>query len=142
MTFAAERVRKDLESLLPTLPPWIRLCKREELAVHFEMTPESGPFAYQTSLLTIRVPVAYPFQPPKLQLEGPVREKHPCVDPKTGAVCMDVLRLGWRPSIGLDSLVYGMALMLEDPLDMLEHDSAVLNEEALRALRKCRLLNS
>jgi ubiquitin-conjugating enzyme E2 M len=136
MTFASERIRKDLESLLPSLPKWIKLMKREDLLLEFQYELTCGPYFKEMAVLVIRFPLDFPFSSPKLELQGSIREEHPFVDPKTGAVCMDILRLGWLPSIGLDTLVFGMGLLLEDPLSLYDKESVVLNESALLKLLK------
>lgn len=134
MTFASERIKKDLESI--SLPDWIRLVGREELMLEFDYIPNEGPYEGVLTKLYIRFPINFPFDSPRLELDGNVRRMHPFVDPMTGAVCMDVLRLGWRPTIGIDTLVFGVALMLQDPLSLCDEDTVVLNEEALAALKK------
>lgn len=136
MAFAPERIRKDLEMLLPSLPNWIKLLRKESFELEFEYEPPCGPYRHQICTLIIRFPIDFPFQPPKLELRGSVREEHPFVEPKNGTVCMDILRLGWLPSIGLDTLVFGMALMLQDPLSLYDESSFVLNENALQMLIK------
>lgn len=141
MDFANKRISKDLESLLPNLPFWIKLINQEDLQLTFEICPTEGPFKDEKCVVIYNFPVQFPFQSPKIQLLEPlsVRNNHPFIDPQYGSVCMDVLRLGWMPTIGLDTIVYGMALMLDDPLTLLDessNDFAVLNEKALLTMKK------
>lgn len=47
---------------------------------------------------------------------------HPNIDPETGAVCLNIIRLDWKPVLSVKAIVFGLILLLnepssEDPLD-------------------------
>ena len=134
------RVAKELQEFEEDLPEWIRLDRKELLNMQLIIDIPEGPYLNsKRATFEIKIPLSYPFLPPKVLLLQPLELKssHPCIDPETGAVCLDILRLEWLPSMSLASVVFGVVMILTDPigsLDMNEMNPVVLNPAALKQL--------
>ncbi|KAM0682982.1 hypothetical protein MDAP_001392 [Mitosporidium daphniae] len=71
--------------------------------------------------------LSYPYDAPKVYCLNE-RRFHPNIDSDTGAVCLNILRLDWKPVLSIKSVVFGLLLLLYDPSpeDPLDKDAAAL----------------
>jgi ubiquitin-protein ligase len=141
MNFAENRILKELKEFEKDLPAWIQLDKSELLNIKLIILLNEGPHLNSgQASFEIKIPIDYPFSPPKVFLTGPaeVQSSNPCIDPETGAVCLDILRLEWLPSMTLANVVFGVGLILTDPIGSLDlkegEEPVVLNQTALKHL--------
>uniref|UniRef100_A0A7S3D2U1 UBC core domain-containing protein n=1 Tax=Palpitomonas bilix TaxID=652834 RepID=A0A7S3D2U1_9EUKA len=84
---------------------------------------EGGHFAVR-----FEVPSSYPLQPPKARFETKIF--HANIHPKTGEVCLDILKTAWSPAWTLQSVCRAIVALLASP----EPDSP-LNCDAGNLLR-------
>lgn len=113
--FATFRLKTEIQSI--QLPPGASLSaeasKEDGYAMEIEYTMQvaEGIYEGRTLQFCLRVPNAYPFRPPKLRCLSDVF--HPNID-RDGNVCMEILRLGWRPSHGLESVFANLYVIFVD----------------------------
>ncbi|CAD25874.1 UBIQUITIN CONJUGATING ENZYME E2-20K [Encephalitozoon cuniculi GB-M1] len=104
-SFAAFRLKTEVGSiqLLPGASLSVVRSGEEKYIAEVEYTMLLSEGIYEGRVLRfkLKIPNAYPFKPPKLLCLDNVF--HPNVD-DDGNVCMEILRLGWRPSHGLESI--------------------------------------
>ncbi|CAG9764184.1 unnamed protein product [Ceutorhynchus assimilis] len=78
--------------------------------------PEGTPYENGVFKLEVLVPQNYPFEPPSIKFLTKIY--HPNID-DSGRVCMDLVKMppkgNWRPTIGLESLLISIRLLLESP---------------------------
>ena len=141
MNFAEHRITKELKEFEGDLPEWIRIDKKDLLNIKLIIDIKEGPYLdSDQAIFEIKIPLTYPFAPPKVLLSQPIEVKssNPCIDPESGAVCLDILRLEWLPSMTLASVVFGVVMILIDPIGSLDiredEDPVVLNPLALNRL--------
>lgn len=135
MSASAKRLLKELASFRKEGNPAL-----EDLAPEHEDNmyvwkavlrgPEQSPYEKGLWTIRIRVPEAYPLQPPEMHFR--TRICHPNIHFDTGEVCLDVLKNQWTPAWTLSSALTAVQAMLSDP----EPDSP-LNIDAANLVR-CR----
>ncbi|AEO70282.1 uncharacterized protein THITE_27406, partial [Thermothielavioides terrestris NRRL 8126] len=64
-------------------------------------------------LLRIAVPPAYPLQPPQIAFATPV--VHANVHPRTGEICLDLLKDAWTPAYSVLECVRAVRMLLAAP---------------------------
>lgn len=84
---------------------------RLTLGLHCTVRPNAGPYAGAIIPLRLLFPPAYPWEGPRILCAR--RLWHPSVDPLSGALCLNILRLGWKPVLGLSALLLGLWLVLQ-----------------------------
>lgn len=90
--------------------------------------PDGTPYAGGSFRLEIIVPSAYPLAAPNLRFLTSIF--HPNVHPKTGEICIDILKNAWSPAWTLQSTCRAIIVLLSHP----EPDSP-LNCDAGNLLR-------
>ncbi|AFM99249.1 ubiquitin-protein ligase [Encephalitozoon hellem ATCC 50504] len=127
-SFASFRLRTEIKSieLLPGASLSVGKSSEERYAMEVEYTMPIAEGIYEGRVLRfkLKIPHAYPFKPPKLLCLDKVF--HPNID-GDGNVCMEILRLGWRPSHGLESILINLYVIFieitgEDALNALAGD--------------------
>ncbi|KAJ1985033.1 E2 ubiquitin-protein ligase peroxin 4 [Dimargaris verticillata] len=78
--------------------------------------------------VAIAVPDTYPMQPPTCRFVTPIC--HPNVHPKTGEICLDILKTAWSPAWTLKAVCLAIHLLLSSP-----EPSSPLNCDAAGLLR-------
>lgn len=84
---------------------------RLTLCIRCVVRPTAGPYAGATIPLRLLFSPAYPWEGPRIICAR--RLWHPSVDPHSGALCLNILRLGWKPVLGLSTLLLGLWLVLQ-----------------------------
>lgn len=74
--------------------------------------PEDSPYAGGVFFLSIRLPLSYPFKPPKVYFT--TRIYHPNVN-RTGFIDLEILRKTWSPTCSIPVLMSMIHDMLIDP---------------------------
>jgi ubiquitin-conjugating enzyme E2 S len=92
------------------------------LSIHL-VGPTSTPFESGVFLVTLRMPDAYPQEPPKANFH--TRIFHPNVDDRTGDVCVETLKRDWNPKLTLKDVLSTIRCLLVYP-----NPDSSLNEEA------------
>ncbi len=59
--------------------------------------PMDSPYVGGVFFVEIKLPDAYPFEPPKMRFITKVW--HPNVSSQTGAICLDILKDAWSPAL-------------------------------------------
>jgi ubiquitin-protein ligase len=111
-------MRKELDGL--SAPGNVLLEGRGVQGFEASVMVRSGPFQGQTVKFHVDIPVTYPIEGPRIFVrdsDSYTRHHHPSIDPKTGAVCLSILKLGWRPYYDLSLLINGLVYILEEPLE-------------------------
>uniref|UniRef100_A0A3Q7F7U7 UBC core domain-containing protein n=1 Tax=Solanum lycopersicum TaxID=4081 RepID=A0A3Q7F7U7_SOLLC len=123
------RLRKDITEL--NLP---RSCtisfpdgKDKLMSFEIKIQPGGGYYAGGKFLFSFQVPSIYPHEPPKVKCKTKVY--HPNIDLE-GNVCLNVLREDWKPVLNINTIIYGLYLLFEEP----NHEDP-LNLEAASVLR-------
>lgn len=131
-TFTSLRIQKDLAELV--LPEWITLEKidEEDRKIGITITAPEGPFMGKRLPFIFLIPSLYPFKEPRIIFTGG-HIFHPNIDYTSGSVCMDILRLEWRPVFSINVLLQGLLCLLIDMQSMAVTDEP-LNKEASKAI--------
>lgn len=117
---AHKRLMQDLAN--------IEDCKTYKLVVpdpddimHFTVTvtPVDGTYVNGEFVFSVSVPDDYPFSPPKVHCDTTVY--HPFID-LDGHVCLNILRTDWKPVLDIQSVLFGLVLLFDDP------DAEALND--------------
>jgi len=74
--------------------------------------PSGTPFAHHRFLLNIVVPSSYPHSPPQVTFTTPIA--HPNIHPKTGEICLDILKDAWTPIWTIESVCRAIIALLAD----------------------------
>lgn len=91
--------------------------------------PEGTPYEGGRFSLEVMVPSSYPLTAPNFRLVTKIF--HPNVHPKTGEICIDILKNAWSPAWTLQSTCRAIIILLSNP----EPDSP-LNCDAGNLLRQ------
>lgn len=117
---AHKRLMQDLAN--------IEDCKTYKLVVpdpddimHFKVTvtPVDGTYVDGEFVFSVSVPDDYPFSPPKVHCDTTVY--HPFID-LDGHVCLNILRTDWKPVLDIQSVLFGLVLLFDNP------DAEALND--------------
>src|SRR5436305_1009975 len=90
--------------------------------------PSETPYVGGRFELLIKIPATYPMLPPSVRFE--TRLCHPNVHPKSGEICLDILKAAWSPAWTLKSVMIAVSLLLVDP-----EPASPLNVDAANLLR-------
>lgn len=99
--------------------PNATVTKTDKRNVVIVLKPSEGLYGGALIRFDCEVPVLYPYQPPRLKC--PLRIFHPNIDIH-GNVCINILRLDWRPVMSLAHVLHALVLLF-DP------DELVVSEE-------------
>eukprot|EP00041_Stephanoeca_diplocostata_P009860 m.155112 g.155112 ORF g.155112 m.155112 type:complete len:206 (-) comp17929_c0_seq2:504-1121(-) len=82
--------------------------------------PPQTPYAGGNFKLSIEIPEAYPFSPPKVKFLTPIW--HPNISSQTGAICLDILKDQWAAAMTLTKVLISIQVLLssaepDDPQD-------------------------
>ncbi|KAF8252594.1 UBC-like protein [Wilcoxina mikolae CBS 423.85] len=121
------RLAQDHAALRASLPPDYFFAGEPSddlrgLSIHL-VGPTSTPFESGVFLVTLRIPEAYPQEPPKANFH--TRIFHPNVDDRTGDVCVETLKRDWSPKLSLKDVLSTIRCLLVFP-----NPDSSLNEEA------------
>ncbi|CAN6485512.1 unnamed protein product [Victoria cruziana] len=75
--------------------------------------PLETPYEGGIFLIDIRLPAAYPFEPPKMQFVTKVW--HPNISSQNGAICLDILKDQWSPALTLKTALLSLQALLSSP---------------------------
>ncbi|OQV21748.1 Translocating chain-associated membrane protein 1 [Hypsibius exemplaris] len=130
-TSAAElRITKDLSEL--ALPKSLKLDvpdKDNLQELNLVISPDEGFWKGGTFPFSIKIPNAYPHEPPKVKCIPKIY--HPNID-YDGNVCLNILREDWKPVLTLSAVLYGLQFLFlepnaDDPLNKEAADLMVRN---------------
>lgn len=76
------------------------------------LAPEGAPMENYILSLSIKIPLQYPFKPPKIEFEN--RVWHPRVD-SNGVLCLPELSSDWKFELSLEALLASIQHMLVEP---------------------------
>ncbi|KAI9868053.1 MAG: hypothetical protein M1813_006798 [Trichoglossum hirsutum] len=88
----------------------------DEQMLHWEAVMKGVPgTAYEGGLwkLDIRIPENYPLGPPDVRFVTPIC--HPNVHPKTGEICLDLLKAQWTAAYTMTKTLSSIHQLLTDP---------------------------
>lgn len=75
--------------------------------------PSESPYENGVFYLDIKFPREYPFKPPSIKFR--TRIYHPNIAPSSGAICLDILKDKWAPSLTIGSVLLSICSLLTDP---------------------------
>jgi ubiquitin-conjugating enzyme E2 D len=122
------RLKKEHTSILKDSTPGIWLSPKTEKKIsstgevveelnYFQWNasingPEDSPYEGGVFNLSIEIPPEYPMLPPKVKFT--TRIFHPNVN-KYGAICVDILKNQWTPSLTLDKVLISLSSLMHEP---------------------------
>ncbi|XP_057853579.2 ubiquitin-conjugating enzyme E2 27 isoform X1 [Cryptomeria japonica] len=130
----ASRVQKELTEIerdKKTSGISIKLCGDHDIA-HLCGTiagPVDTPYEEGIFQIDIRLPGAYPFEPPKMQFITKVW--HPNISSQNGAICLDILKDQWSPALTLKTALLSLQALLSAP-EPSDPQDAVVAQQYLR----------
>ena len=74
--------------------------------------PTETPYEGGVFILNIHIPIDYPMKPPNILFKTKIY--HPNIN-STGAICLDILKSNWSPSLTLSKLLLSICSLLNDP---------------------------
>jgi len=126
----ALRLQIDFQDL--NLPEMCKLevpNKEKIQTFYILIQPDKGYWKDHQYKFKFVVPDDYPHKPPKVTLNKPPSCYHPNID-VGGAVCLNLLKEGWKPILTITQIVFGLLFLFTDP-----NPSDPLNHEAAESLR-------
>ena len=74
--------------------------------------PTETPYEGGVFILNIHIPLDYPMKPPNILFKTKIY--HPNIN-STGAICLDILKNNWSPTLSLSKLLLSICSLLNDP---------------------------
>jgi len=90
------------------------------------ITPSEGVYEGAKFQFTVQVGENYPFEPPIVRCNTLVY--HPNINYE-GKVCMDILRMEWKPVMTLGNVIFGLMVLFLEP-----NPDDPLNKEAAKSM--------
>lgn len=125
------RALKDFGEI--SLPSSVSICPAgpdEVMNYKLVVKPDEGYYRGGKFRFDLRIPNAYPHEPPKLKCETIIY--HPNID-QEGNVCLNILREDWKPVLTINSIIYGLLHLFHEP-----NPEDPLNKEAAELLKNDR----
>lgn len=117
--------QKDLKAVEGLV--FLTITKREPTSIEFLFHFTEGIYEGRELPFRLSVKPSYPFEPPKIH--SVIRKLfHPSVCPNTGAVCLNILSLDWRPTLSLEAVLVSLFCLFTD--DTLIDAEDCLNQAA------------
>eukprot|EP00252_Welwitschia_mirabilis_P023459 TRINITY_DN6628_c0_g1_i1.p1 TRINITY_DN6628_c0_g1~~TRINITY_DN6628_c0_g1_i1.p1 ORF type:complete len:196 (+),score=47.31 TRINITY_DN6628_c0_g1_i1:151-738(+) len=88
--------------------------------------PLDTPYENGLFKIDIRLPAAYPFEPPKMQFL--TRVWHPNISSQNGAICLDILKDQWSPALTLKTALLSLQALLSAPAPDDPQDAVVAQQ--------------
>lgn len=116
-----KRLSKEFSDLSNEPLPTIRIDSVSEDMLTWRATilgPPDSPYEGGVFGVIISFPTSYPFMPPRVAFTTPV---YHCNVHENGAICLDILKNAWSPSLSIRTVLLSIASLLcdcnpEDPL--------------------------
>lgn len=118
------RFQRDLANI--SLPSNIKLNNIFDNAVEFTIEFQDGLYCGIPLDFALCINDSYPFMPPKIRSLS--RLFHPNVCPNSHTICLNILRLDWRPTIDVELVILSIFCLFNDDT-LIDFDDA-LNKEA------------
>lgn len=138
--FSKKRIEKDLSSLTVKL----NFYNIENNVLDFDL-PIIGNIYSGIYRFQVTFPEDYPFKSPSVKCM--TRVFHPNID-EQGNVCLEILRLGWRPCFTIDSIIASILVIFEspewenalnkEPADLLRYDRAEFERRVIETKKGIR----
>lgn len=93
------------------------------------IVPYEGPYKRGKFLFAFSIPSDYPFQPPIVRCTTKIL--HPNINWRTGEVALALLQEEWKPVLSINTVLFGLQLMLLEPN---------FHDECFSLNRECRSL--
>lgn len=133
MALHAVRVAKDI-SMLQAAPDIVTVIDESEVKYKTMYVTIQGPrdSLYEGGLFTLCcvLPLDYPIKSPSVAFKTKIW--HPNIEPKSGAICLDVLRDRWTPVISLRDVFetyVPQLLQYPEPSDPFNAQAAAMMKE-------------
>ncbi len=113
---ASNRINKELRELQKDSPMNCSAGPINDDIMSWQATiigPTDSPYAGGVFYLTIQFPKDYPFKAPKISFTTQIY--HPNISPDTGAICLDILKDAWTPSLTVRTVLLSICSLLTDP---------------------------
>jgi len=75
---------------------------------------EGTPYETGRFLLSITIPIDYPFKPPAVKFL--IRIWHPYISPVTGYICLDILQNNWTATLNIRAVIISLQDLLSRPV--------------------------
>ena len=123
------RLNKELKELNLGCPSSIINARRvDRLVIEVRICASDGPLANLPLNFTCTYNEEYPLEAPRIYLTEPRPIKiandnethglfHPNIDWESGGVCLNILRLGWNPCLGVEAICFGLLILVEEPTE-------------------------
>ncbi|KAJ2447994.1 NEDD8-conjugating protein ubc12 [Coemansia sp. RSA 2336] len=125
------RLQKDLSELELSEDMEVIASPSNIMEFSIVFRPQEGYYTNGCFKFHVAVSHNYPHEPPKVHCTQTIF--HPNIDTE-GHICLNILRDEWRPVLNIQSVLFGLRMLFEDPNpnDPLNKDAAqLLNENKL-----------
>lgn len=125
---ALKRIQKELQSIAADPPANCSAGPIGENLFSWQATimgPSDSPYSGGVFFLNVAFPPDYPFKPPKCSFQTKI---YHCNVNENGAICLDILKDKWSPSLTIATVLLSISSLLTDcnPSDPLAPEIAKL----------------
>lgn len=114
---AESRILSEIKEIYKDPPDYISAGPIDDNDLtHWEAVingPEDSDYKNGIFLLDIKIPPEYPYKPPICKFKTKIL--HPNINESTGAICLNILKSEWNPSLTISNVLVSIVALLYTP---------------------------